>query len=416
VLTFAAAVDTDEACGAVFGAEGAAVGEGVGGACLWGAAVAGGGGGGGGGGAPPVGEGGGEGGGGGGGAPARAHAHVLRPLRWRDNAVALVATVGDDVLLATEAHHARVLSAAAEAWRRAGLRCGDAGGPYAYGVHWGSGGGGGGAPALRQPLAPASPLAPGGGGALGLLLAPPRGACVAELLGEEGGAHALQRFLFADSVTARAAGGGAGGQYALVVATLFHSVVAAAAGAWAAALGPRAPADVMLSPSGHLFLCGLYFSGGAPDEALQRVEGDGEAEEDGEGGGGGAAAGPAPPPFATPPLRRALYEALGVGGAGDNAQRAALVAAVVDAIMALRRDAAALVALYGGALVRGAPRAAHKKHNPAHAHALPSRARNRPLPPARSRSRYRAPPQRTTWGASARACCCTCPQQRRGGA
>ncbi len=265
-------------------------------------------------------------------------------------------------MLATEEHHARVLSACAAAWRRAGLRCGDAGGPYAYGVHWGGGGGGGGAPALRRPLPAGGPLAAGGGGALGLLLAPPRGVSAAELLlpqrGEAGDGHALQRFLLAGSVTADDGGGGAeGGQFAVVVGTLFHSVVAAAAGAWVAALGARAPADALVSPSGHLFLAGLYFASGAPEEALHRAEGAGGEEEE-EEGGGAAGGGPqrGAPTFATPPLRRALLGAIGAGG-GAGGARAELLSAVVEALLAVRRDAAEIVALYGGVMVRGWGRA-----------------------------------------------------------
>lgn len=59
-----------------------------------------------------------------------------------------------------------------------------------------------------------------------------------------------------------------GGQYTAIVRTFLHSLASIIVSSYILALGPRKPADLLLTPAGHIMLAGLNFTDGVPDSTL----------------------------------------------------------------------------------------------------------------------------------------------------
>jgi hypothetical protein len=250
-------------------------------------------------------------------------AHMPRPLRWRGNAVHAVLVSGDDGVVMAESLAASLLNTLSATWRRAGLRVGDATCTYVYGV--GAGG-------SRDPLMGAWAGADAVGGRLfGVMLAPPACRTLAEVLGvpsgegegnsrdeegaEEGtgagyGHNGLQRWFMAALYAARGGKGREeeegkgeeGTQYETTIRTFATCLAGTVVGCYVLALGERSPADLLLTPSGHLSLAGLSYTNGCPDPALHLT-----VEESEEGAGAGLPSSR----FASSPLLAELLSVLG---------------------------------------------------------------------------------------------------------
>lgn len=267
----------------------------------------------------------------------KTRAHVLRPLRWRDNVVAIVVSTGaTDAALVAEAVAARVLNAAAAAWRHAGCAAGDAAPPYAFGLAPG-------APRrqLATPLDEESsetdvpPLA-------GFLLVPPTALTLLEIRSSapRGTPAPLARWLM-QSVLGAAAGeadghdGSGAGQFALILKTYVASLAAVTVGAFVLALGERTPCEIFVVPSGHVSLAGLAYTRGVPESSAEHA---------------------ATARFASP---GAMKDLLSVLGAGDSSSRGGvsplisqLRATAAEAFAAMRLSAQDLINEFGVVLVR----------------------------------------------------------------
>ena len=303
----------------------------------------------------------------------RLTAHLPRPIRFRDNRVAvLVTAAADDASVMVEALHASLANAAATHWRAAGLPVGDYAVPYAHGLHAAHSRD----PVMRNVASQCDVLTTSSGSGrgdgfgvgarlVGLQIAPPDCASLAEVLGVPDddllggdaaaaldylgsptsssssssigggsggyGRNGLQRWLMAQlfnkfaasgsgdadddvEVGSAAEGGGGGdseGQYAAVVRTYLHSLAACLVTAFVLELGPRRPGDVLVAPTGHVVLAGLSFTDGAPPTPVPAA-----AELQGSGGGGGEAAWE--PRFGSPALVADLLSVLGTASSSSS--------------------------------------------------------------------------------------------------
>ena len=314
-----------------------------------------------------------------------------RPLRFRDNSATVLLSACDDATVATESIHAAAWGTMGAAWRACGLEVGDHAPPAAYGVHYVSGrdervGGGGGS---YMESADCSV----GGRTVGFLLVPPGASTLAEVLavddddvgqhddlrslpppllpsaplqtdesagaggvpagGEGYGRNGLQRWLMAHLFNsqkpevrpgsrrsslggdegASGGGGGGGGAYMDIVETYTASLAGVVAATYVLALGRRRPADLLLSPAGHVTLINWGYEEVVPEPALMVDETDPAVAL--RHVARVADAGFEPPRFAGHRLCNELVSVLSSTGAVAPTP-ASLVAACVDAVMSLR--------------------------------------------------------------------------------
>ena len=267
----------------------------------------------------------------------KTRAHVLRPLRWRDNVVAVVVSTGaTDAALVAEAVAARMLNSAATACRRAGCTAGDAAPPYAFGLAPGA--------PRRQLAAPLDdessetdvpPL-------VGFLLVPPTALTLLEIRSSapRGTPAPLARWLM-QSVLEAAAGeadgheGSGAGQFSLILKTYVASLAAVTVGAFVLALGERAPCEILVVPSGHVSLAGLSYTRGVPDSGTEHA---------------------ATTCFASAGTMKDLLSVLGAGDSSRGGVASPLIsqlrATAAEAFAAMRLSAQDLVNDFGVALVR----------------------------------------------------------------